>query len=101
MLEGQRYYSNLFQPLPFKEECVPKKYWASLGALVAKKLLANAGDTRDAGAIPRLGGGHGNPPQYSRLRNPRGQGRLAGYSPWGDKESDMTERLSTHAQMKY
>ena len=25
-----------------------------------------------------------------------GQRSLAGYSPWGRKESDMTERLSTH-----
>ena len=24
------------------------------------------------------------------------QRRLAGYSPWGHKESDMTERLNTH-----
>ena len=48
---------------------------------MVKKLLANAGDIRDVGLIPRLGGGHGNPPQYSRLRNPRGQGSLAGYSP--------------------
>ena len=26
-----------------------------------------------------------------------GQRSLAGYSPWGCKESDTTERLSTHA----
>ena len=26
-----------------------------------------------------------------------GQRSLAGYSPWGCKESDMTERLSMHA----
>ena len=26
-----------------------------------------------------------------------GQRRLVGYSPWGRKESDMTEQLSTHA----
>ena len=58
-------------------------------------------ETRDAGSIPRLGGGHGNPLQYSCLRNPHGQGSLAGYSPEGDKESDTTERLGTGAQMKY
>ena len=39
--------------------------------------------------------GHGNPLQYSYLENPHGQWYLAGYSPWGHKESDMTERLST------
>ena len=27
-----------------------------------------------------------------------GQRNLAGYSPWGHKESDMTERLSTHTR---
>ena len=45
-----------------------------------------------------LGGGHGNPPQYSCLENPHGQRSLAGYSPWGHKESDMTEQLSKAAQ---
>ena len=30
-----------------------------------------------------------------------GQGRLAGYNPWGHKESDTTERLSTQIPIKY
>ena len=40
--------------------------WASQVALVAKNLLANAGDIRDAGSIPGRspGGGHINPLQY-------------------------------------
>ena len=50
------------------------------------------------GLIPGLGrspgGGHDNLLQYSCLENPRGQRSLAGYSSWGHKESDMTERLS-------
>ena len=33
--------------------------------------------------------------QYSCLENPHGQRSLAGYSPWGCKESDMTEQLNT------
>ena len=41
------------------------------------------------------GGGHGNPLQYSCLENPHGQRSLAGYSPWGHRKSDMTERFST------
>ena len=41
------------------------------------------------------GGRHGNPLQYSCLENPHGQRSLAGYSPWGRRESDMTEGLST------
>ena len=42
-----------------------------------------------------LGEGNGNPLQYSCLENLPGQGSLAGYSPWGFIESEMTERLST------
>ena len=45
------------------------------------------------GKIP--GGGHGNPLQYSCLENPHGQRSLVGYSPWGRKELEMTERLNT------
>ena len=49
---------------------------------------------RDLDLIPGLrrfpGGGYGNPLQDSYLENPHGQ-----RSPWGHKESDMTERLST------
>ena len=41
------------------------------------------------------GGGHGNQLQYSCLENPHEPRSLVGYSPWGRKESDMTERLST------
>ena len=68
---------------------------ASQVALVLKNLPANAGDTRDMGLIPRsersLEGGHSNPLQNSCLENPHGQRRLAGYNPWGHKESDMIE----------
>ena len=32
--------------------------------------------------------------QYSCLENPRGQRSLVGYSPWGRKESYMTEQLT-------
>ena len=47
-------------------------------ALVVKNLPANAGDVRDLGLIPgsarSLGGGPGNPLQYSCLENPRDRG---------------------------
>ena len=53
----------------------------------------------DLGLIPGLGrfpgGGHGNPFQYSLPEIPHGQRSLAGYSPWGHKEPDISERLST------
>ena len=47
---------------------------ASPGALVVKNLSDNAGDIRDLGSIPGSGRvpgvGHGNPLQYSCLKNP-------------------------------
>ena len=48
--------------------------WASQAALVVKNPSASAGDIRDTGSIPGsgkfLGGGYGNPLQYSCLENP-------------------------------
>ena len=58
---------------------------ASQVALVAKNPPANARDIRDSSSIAELGrspgGGHGNPPKYSCLKNPHGQRSLASYSP--------------------
>ena len=66
---------------------------------MVKNPPANAGELRDLGSIPGLGrspgGGHSNPLQYSCLESPHGQRSLEGHSPWGHKESDMTEQLST------
>ena len=42
------------------------------------------------------GKGRGNSLQYSCLENRHGQKSLAGCSPWGHKESVMTEQVSTH-----
>ena len=61
-----------------------------------KESTCNVGDL---GSIPGFGrcpgGGHGNPLWYFCLGNPHGQKSLEGYSPWGHKESDMIEQLST------
>ena len=72
---------------------------ASLVAQTVKNLPAMQGDSA---SIPELGRspreGHGNPLQYSCLENPKQEDRqrsLLGYSPWGHKELDMTEWLST------
>ena len=66
------------------------------GGSVGKESSCNAGDL---GLIPglgrSLGGGHGNPLQYSYLENHHGQRSLVGCSPRGCKESDTTEGLST------
>ena len=68
-------------------------------AQVIKNMSANAGDIGDEGSIPGLGrfpgGGHGNPLQYLCQENPHGQRSLVGCSPWGRKELNITEWLST------
>ena len=65
----------------------------------SKQSACNAGDL---GSVPGLGrfpgGGHGNPLQYSCLENPYEQRNLEDFSPWGRKESDSTEQLSTQSQ---
>ena len=67
-----------------------------------KESTCNAGDLSSVPGLGRSPGeGHGNPLQYSCLENPYGQRSLAGYSPWGHKESDMTEQLSTDIEIKY
>ena len=62
-----------------------------------KASSCNAGDP---GSIPGLGRSPGegnvNPLQYSCHGESHGQRSLVGYSPWGHKELDPTERLHTH-----
>jgi len=68
-------------------------------ALVVKNPLPYAGYTRDAGSIP----GSGRPPRMRKwyptpvflLGESHGWRSLVGYSPWGHKESESTEHLST------
>ena len=64
--------------------------------LLAQTSTCNA---RDLGLIPGLGrspgGGHGDPLQYPSLENPQAQRSLAGYSPCGREDWNMTERLIT------
>ena len=66
------------------------------GCSDGKESTCNVGDL---GLIPGLErsfrGGHGIPLQYSCLESPHGQRNLAGYSPRGCRELDMTERRST------
>ena len=77
--------------------------WSNLAAVetaVCKESTCNSGDL---GSVPVLGkspgGGESNPLQYSCLENSHGQKSLVGYSPWGRKELDMSEWLSTHTQI--
>ena len=72
------------------------RFGASLVAQLVEKLPAMQ---ETIGLIPGLGrspgGGHGNPLKYSCLGNPHGQRSLVRYSPWGHKELETTEWLST------
>ena len=66
------------------------------GGADSKESACNAGDLGlNPGLGRSTGGGHGNPLQYSCLESPHGQKNPAGYSPWGHKELDTTEWLST------
>ena len=74
----------------------------SSGAVI-KNLPANAGDTGDVGSIL----GWEDPLEEGMATHSsilpgesHGQRSLVGYSPWACKESDMTERLSTHTYVK-
>ena len=77
---------------------------ASQGALVVKNPYANAGDIRDMGLIPGLGrplgGGSGNPLQYSCLENPmdRGAWRTTVY---GVAKSQTQLKQLMHAHAHY
>ena len=59
-----------------------------------KESACNVGDLGSISGLGRSPGEeNGYPLQYSCLENPHGQRSLAGYSPCGHKESDMTEWL--------
>ena len=74
-------------------------------ALVVKNLPANAEVRRDAGSIPGSrrspGGRVWQLTPVFLSRESYGQRSLRGYSPWGLKESDMTEQLSTYILIKH
>ena len=61
------------------------------GGSDGKASACNAGDPGSIPGLGRsLGEGNGNPLQHSCLENPMD---VRAYSPWGRKESDMTEQL--------
>ena len=58
---------------------------------MVKNLPANAGNIRDLALIPGSGRGAWLPTPVFLPGESHGQRSLAGYSPWGHKELDMTE----------
>ena len=70
------------------------------GGSVVKNSSTNAGDAGDRGLIfgsgRSPGRGNGNPSRILAWKKPMERGARQGYHPWGRKESDTTEQLSTH-----
>ena len=89
----------MFSSSIFIFSCLSFKYvefiliWGFPGGSDGKVSACNVGDL---GLIPgsgrSLGEGNSYPLQYSGLENTMDRG----HRPWGRKESDTTERLSTH-----
>ena len=83
------WYGN--QQLPWAEFCIT----GFPGGSNSKESACSA---REQDSIPGLGRspgeGNGYPFQYSCLENLHGHRSLVGCSPWGCKESDMTELLT-------
>ena len=76
--------------------CLYTRTRASLGGSDSEESVCNAGNLSWIPGLERSPGGrHSNPLQYSCQENPHGQRILGGYSLWGHKESDTTERPST------
>ena len=69
-----------------------------------KESTCQAGDARDAHLIPgsgrSVGEGNGQPTLVLLPGKFHGQRSLVGYSPWGQKESDKTELLSTYTHYR-
>ena len=78
--------------------------WSDLACTHANVLGVSLVDQKagDLGSIPRLGRspeeGSGIPTPVFLPKKSHRQKSVAGYSPWGHKESDMTEWLSLHLQ---
>ena len=72
------------------------------GSLGSKESACNAGDLVSVPGLGRYPGeGNGLPTQVFWPGEFHGQRRLAGYSPWGRKESDPTQGLSLSHAGKY
>ena len=91
------WFNSWVRETPWRRDRVPTPVFLGFPCGSAGKESAyNAGGL---GSIPGLGSSPGErkgyPLQYSCLENPHGQRSLAAYRPWGRKELDMTEQLST------
>ena len=79
--------------IPWRRVRVPIPVFLGFpGGSDGKESPCNAGDLCSVPGLVRFPGAEY---QYSHLENPHGARRLEGYSAWGRKELDMTEKIST------
>ena len=98
----RHWFNSWVGKFPWRRDRLPTPVFLDfLGGSDSEESTCSAGDLS---SIPGLGkspgGGHGYPLQYSCLENPHGWRSLVGYSPWGCKESDTTERLNITSLQK-
>ena len=71
---------------------------------MVKNLPASSGDVKDTGSIPGLGRfpgeGHGDPRQYSCLKNPMDRGAWRATAHRVTKSQTRLNRLSTHDMLR-
>ena len=66
------------------------------GGSAIKNQPTSSGDAGDVGSIPGWGRNWQHTPVYFHSKKFHGQKSLAGYSPWGCKDSAMTEHTHCH-----
>ena len=98
--EGHRTEETCFfwEPCHMSTYIFPMRRKVSQVVLEIKNLPANAGDARDLGSIP----GWGRPLKEEMVTCSHilAWGILAGCSPWGHKEPDLTEHTAQHMGRK-
>ena len=81
----------------YAEEILPQDSCIDLsGGTVVKNLPANAEATGDTVSAPGSGRRKWQPTPVFLPGKSHGQRSLVGYSPWGHKELDVTEYVSTN-----
>ena len=90
-------FDSLVAKFPRRRDGLPTPVLLGFpGVSGSKESACSVGDLGLISGLGRSpGGGHGSPLQVLAWRIPCGPRSLVGYSPWGPKESDRTERLST------
>jgi len=90
---GDPQFDFWVRKIPWRRDWLPTPVFLGCpGGSDGKESFCNLGDLGSNPGLERSPGeGKGYPHQYSGLENPHGQRSLVGCSPWGFKESNMTE----------